>query len=191
MRIILMLFGGVAVLIVAGISYILLMSPQQMDEIAIITADERPYKVVPVNPGGAEIKNTDSTFLNSLDSGGQIPEGGEQLLPEDPVPELPPIDVTTDLAEQAVEPETDIVLDDQTIAADEAGDVTDLDKGSDTGTEKDNLETAEKLADDNQPEPEVSDDSKVLTDTENKAGIVPSVWTRTGNRAPRNNRNHY
>ncbi len=97
------------------------------------------------------------------------------MLPEDPVPELPPIDVTTDLAEQAVEPETDIVLDDQTIAADEAGNATDLDKGSDTGTEKDNLETAEKPADDNQPEPEVSDDSKVLTDTENKAGIVPSA----------------
>ncbi len=56
MRIILMLFGGVAVLIVAGISYILLMSPQQMDEIAIITADERPYKVVPVNPGGQKLK---------------------------------------------------------------------------------------------------------------------------------------
>jgi hypothetical protein len=33
MRIILMLFGGVAVLIVAGIGYVLFMSPQQMDEV--------------------------------------------------------------------------------------------------------------------------------------------------------------
>jgi cell division septation protein DedD len=103
MRIILMLFGGVAVLIVAGIGYVLFMSPQQMDEVAIIKADERPYKIVPVNPGGADIKNTDSAFLNSLDRDNQSLEGGEQLLPEDPVPELPPIDITADIEQQAAD----------------------------------------------------------------------------------------
>ncbi len=103
MRIILMLFGGVAVLIVTGIGYVLFMSPQQMDEVAIIKADERPYKIVPVNPGGADIKNTDSAFLNSLDRDNQSLEGGEQLLPEDPVPELPPIDITADIEQQAAD----------------------------------------------------------------------------------------
>jgi cell division septation protein DedD len=98
-----MLFGGVAVLIVAGIGYVLFMSPQQMDEVAIIKADERPYKIVPVNPGGADIKNTDSAFLNSLDRDNQSLEGGEQLLPEDPVPELPPIDITADIEQQAAD----------------------------------------------------------------------------------------
>ena len=108
MRIILMLFGGVAVLIVAGIGYVLFMSPQQMDEVAIIKADERPYKIVPVNPGGADIKNTDSAFLNSLDRDNQSLEGGEQLLPEDPVPELPPIDVTADIEQQAADTSDEI-----------------------------------------------------------------------------------
>jgi cell division septation protein DedD len=103
-----MLFGGVAVLIVAGIGYVLFMSPQQMDEVAIIKADERPYKIVPVNPGGADIKNTDSAFLNSLDRDNQSLEGGEQLLPEDPVPELPPIDVTADIEQQAADTSDEI-----------------------------------------------------------------------------------
>lgn len=108
MRIIIMLFGGVAVLIVAGIGYVLFMSPQQMDEVDIIKADERPYKIVPVNPGGADIKNTDSAFLNSLDRDNQSLEGGEQLLPEDPVPELPPIDVTADIEQQAADTSDEI-----------------------------------------------------------------------------------
>jgi cell division septation protein DedD len=84
------------------------MSPQQMDEVAIIKADERPYKIVPVNPGGADIKNTDSAFLNSLDRDNQSLEGGEQLLPEDPVPELPPIDVTADIEQQAADTSDEI-----------------------------------------------------------------------------------
>lgn len=121
MRIILMLFGGVAVLIVAGIGYVLFMSPQQMDEVAIIKADERPYKIVPVNPGGADIKNTDSAFLNSLDRDNQSLEGGEQLLPEDPVPELPPIDITADIEQQAAEPSDEMSAD---VVADETSTVS-------------------------------------------------------------------
>jgi cell division septation protein DedD len=76
--------------------------------VAIIKADERPYKIVPVNPGGADIKNTDSAFLNSLDRDNQSLEGGEQLLPEDPVPELPPIDVTADIEQQAADTSDEI-----------------------------------------------------------------------------------
>ena len=121
MRIILMLFGGVAVLIVAGIGYVLFMSPQQMDEVAIIKADDRPYKIVPVNPGGADIKNTDSAFLNSLDRDNQSLEGGEQLLPEDPVPELPPIDITADIEQQAAEPSDEMSAD---VVVDETGTVS-------------------------------------------------------------------
>lgn len=100
MRIFLVLISGAVMLIGAGIAYIWISAPTQMDEVAIISAENTPYKVVPANPGGAEIKNTDSIFLNSLDRGSPIPEGGEQLLPEDPVPELPPIDITNGLALQ-------------------------------------------------------------------------------------------
>lgn len=100
MRIFLVLISGAVMLIGAGIAYIRISTPTQMDEVAIISAENTPYKVVPANPGGAEIKNTDSIFLNSLDRGSPIPEGGEQLLPEDPVPELPPIDITNGLALQ-------------------------------------------------------------------------------------------
>ncbi|MGB1963823.1 MAG: SPOR domain-containing protein [Candidatus Puniceispirillales bacterium] len=174
MRIILMLFGGVAVLIIAGIGYIMFMSPQQMDEIAIITADERPYKIVPVNPGGADIKNTDSTFLNSLDSGGQIPEGGEQLLPEEPVPELPPIDVSADLADQEIESETDIVINNQTIATNEADTVTDLETISETSTVNIDPETTDITENDNLATQDASDDNTALANAENNLAAVSS-----------------
>lgn len=97
-----MITGGVVILLVAGIGYVWISAPQQMDKVIIIKAEEAPYKVIPTNPGGAKIKNTDSVFLNSLDTDTQTVEGGEQLLPEDPVPELPPIDITGDISEQDV-----------------------------------------------------------------------------------------
>ncbi len=165
MRIILMLFGGVAVLIVAGIGYVLFMSPQQMDEVAIIKADDRPYKIVPVNPGGADIKNTDSAFLNSLDRDNQSLEGGEQLLPEDPVPELPPIDITADIEQQAAEPSdemsADVVVDETGTVSAEVNTISETDiNSSNADTESVNQPDA-----DQPPVPEPLSDNNSVADT--------------------------
>jgi len=165
MRIILMLFGGVAVLIVAGIGYVLFMSPQQMDEVAIIKADDRPYKIVPVNPGGADIKNTDSAFLNSLDRDNQSLEGGEQLLPEDPVPELPPIDITADIEQQAAEPSDEMSAD---VVVDETGTVSaEVNTISETDIDSSNADTESvDQPDANQPPvPEPLSDNNSVADT--------------------------
>ena len=165
MRIILMLFGGVAVLIVAGIGYVLFMSPQQMDEVAIIKADERPYKIVPVNPGGADIKNTDSAFLNSLDRDNQSLEGGEQLLPEDPVPELPPIDITADIEQQAAEPSDEMSAD---VVVDETGTVSaEVNTISETDIDSSNADTesVDQPDADQPPVPEPLSDNNSVADT--------------------------
>ena len=165
MRIILMLFGGVAVMIVAGIGYVLFMSPQQMDEVAIIKADDRPYKIVPVNPGGADIKNTDSAFLNSLDRDNQSLEGGEQLLPEDPVPELPPIDITADIEQQAAEPSDEMSAD---VVVDETGTVSaEVNTISETDIDSSNADTESvDQPDANQPPvPEPLSDNNSVADT--------------------------
>ena len=165
MRIILMLFGGVAVLIVAGIGYVLFMSPQQMDEVAIIKADERPYKIVPVNPGGADIKNTDSAFLNSLDRDNQSLEGGEQLLPEDPVPELPPIDITADIEQQAAEPSDEMSAD---VVVDETGTVSaEVNTISETDIDSSNadMESVDQPDADQPPVPEPLSDNNSVADT--------------------------
>ncbi len=92
-----------------------------------------------------------------MDSGGQIPEGGEQLLPEEPVPELPPIDVSADLAEQETLSETDIVLDNQTIATNEADTETDLETISETSTAKIDPEPTDITEDDNLATQDASD----------------------------------
>ena len=165
MRIILMLFGGVAVLIVAGIGYVLFMSPQQMDEVAIIKADERPYKIVPVNPGGADIKNTDSAFLNSLDRDNKSLEGGEQLLPEDPVPELPPIDITADIEQQAAEPSDEMSAD---VVVDETGTVSaEVNTISETDIDSSNADTesVDQPDADQPPVPEPLLDNNSVADT--------------------------
>ena len=165
MRIILMLFGGVAVLIVAGIGYVLFMSPQQMDEVAIIKADDRPYKIVPVNPGGADIKNTDSAFLNSLDRDNQSLEGGEQLLPEDPVPELPPIDITADIEQQAAEPSDEMSAD---VVVDETGTVSaEVNTISETDIDSSNADTesVDQPDADQPPVPEPLSDNNSVADT--------------------------
>ena len=165
MRIILMLFGGVAVLFVAGIGYVLFMSPQQMDEVAIIKADERPYKIVPVNPGGADIKNTDSAFLNSLDRDNQSLEGGEQLLPEDPVPELPPIDITADIEQQAAEPSDEMSAD---VVADETSTVSaEVNTISETDIDSSNADTesVDQPDADQPPVPEPLSDDNSVADT--------------------------
>jgi len=165
MRIILMLFGGVAVLIVAGIGYVLFMSPQQMDEVAIIKADDRPYKIVPVNPGGADIKNTDSAFLNSLDRDNQSLEGGEQLLPEDPVPELPPIDITADIEQQAAEPSDEMSAD---VVVDETGTVSaEVNTISETDINSSNADTesVDQPDADQPPVPEPLSDNNSVADT--------------------------
>ena len=165
MRIILMLFGGLAVLIVAGIGYVLFMSPQQMDEVAIIKADERPYKIVPVNPGGADIKNTDSAFLNSLDRDNQSLEGGEQLLPEDPVPELPPIDITADIEQQAAEPSDEMSAD---VVVDETGTVSaEVNTISETDIDSSNADTesVDQPDADQPPVPEPLSDNNSVADT--------------------------
>ena len=165
MRIILMLFGGVAVLIVAGIGYVLFMSPQQMDEVAIINADERPYKIVPVNPGGADIKNTDSAFLNSLDRDNQSLEGGEQLLPEDPVPELPPIDITADIEQQAAEPSdemsADVVVDETSTVSAEVNTISETDIDSSNA----DTESVDQPDADQPPVPEPLSDNNSVADT--------------------------
>ena len=165
MRIILMLFGGVAVLIVAGIGYVLFMSPQQMDEVAIIKADDRPYKIVPVNPGGADIKNTDSAFLNSLDRDNQSLEGGEQLLPEDPVPELPPIDITADIEQQLAEPSDEMSAD---VVVDETGTVSaEVNTISETDIDSSNADTesVDQPDADQPPVPEPLSDNNSVADT--------------------------
>lgn len=165
MRIILMLFGGVAVLIVAGIGYVLFMSPQQMDEVAIIKADDRPYKIVPVNPGGADIKNTDSAFLNSLDRDNQSLEGGEQLLPEDPVPELPPIDITADIEQQVAEPSDEMSAD---VVVDETGTVSaEVNTISETDIDSSNADTesVDQPDADQPPVPEPLSDNNSVADT--------------------------
>ena len=165
MRIILMLFGGVAVLIVAGIGYVLFMSPQQMDEVAIIKADDRPYKIVPVNPGGADIKNTDSAFLNSLDRDNQSLEGGEQLLPEDPVPELPPIDITADIEQQAAEPSdemsADVVVDETSTVSAEVNTISETDIDSSNA----DTESVDQPDADQPPVPEPLSDNNSVADT--------------------------
>ena len=78
-------------IVLGGVVYV--WAPVSNNEIPVLTALDAPFKSKPDDPGGEKINNKDSKLLQSLDEKTDLTAGGEVLLPPEPAPEPPPIDV--------------------------------------------------------------------------------------------------
>ncbi len=171
MRIILMLTGAVVLFLVVGIGYIWITTPAQLVEVAIIKADDKPYKVQPVNPGGEVINNTESSLLNTLDNPGDILLGGEVLSPPDPAPELPPIDVTIQADPLVENQDTDLSSAEATLSVDQMDHVSDAASDNQTEAER----NAEAAVSDEVEEAEVKEATAeaVIAETDQEDTAAP------------------
>ena len=101
---------GLGILVVVGLAAAAIIVPPMVFEpaadVALIKAQDTPFKVKPQDPGGIEIPHTETTVMGMIDDLRQPEDATEVMRPPSAVPEMPPtpVDETGDLA-MAAEPQ--------------------------------------------------------------------------------------
>jgi len=73
-------------------------------DVALIKADDTPYKIKPQDPGGIDIPHTETTVMGMIDDFRQPEDATEVMRPPSAVPEMPPTPVD-DTGNVAMAPE--------------------------------------------------------------------------------------
>ena len=102
-----LILWGLVLLSVCGAGFVWFGSSadQNNSDITVLSPDQGPFKVKPIEAGGLEIETSNTTVLNMLDGTQPRSEGTETLALPDGQPELPPVQ-TTDLKETPDTPST-------------------------------------------------------------------------------------
>ena len=100
---------GLGLVVVVGVGAAAIIVPPMLFEpaadVALIKAEDTPFKVKPKDPGGVEIPHTETTVMGMIDDLRQPEDATEVIRPPSAVPEMPPtpVDESADVA-MAAEP---------------------------------------------------------------------------------------
>ena len=100
---------GLGLVVVVGVGAAAIIVPPMLFEpaadVALIKAEDTPFKVKPKDPGGVEIPHTETTVMGMIDDLRQPEDATEVMRPPSAVPEMPPtpVDESADVA-MAAEP---------------------------------------------------------------------------------------
>ena len=85
---------SLGLVVVVGLGAAAIIVPPMLFEpsadVALIKADEAPFKVKPQDPGGIEIPHTETTVMGMIDDLRQPEDATEVMRPPSAVPEMPP-----------------------------------------------------------------------------------------------------
>ena len=88
---------SLGLVVVVGLGAAAIIVPPMLFEpsadVALIKADEAPFKVKPQDPGGIEIPHTETTVMGMIDDLRQPEDATEVMSPPSAVPEMPPTPV--------------------------------------------------------------------------------------------------
>ena len=88
---------SLGLVVVVGLGAAAIIVPPMLFEpsadVALIKADEAPFKVKPQDPGGIEIPHTETTVMGMIDDLRQPEDATEVMRPPSAVPEMPPTPV--------------------------------------------------------------------------------------------------
>ena len=100
---------GLGLVVVVGVGAAAIIVPPMLFEpaadVALIKAEDTPFKVKPKDPGGVEIPHAETTVMGMIDDLRQPEDATEVIRPPSAVPEMPPtpVDESADVA-MAAEP---------------------------------------------------------------------------------------
>jgi len=100
---------GLGLAVIVGVGAAAIIVPPMLFEpaadVALIKAEDTPFKVKPKDPGGVKIPHTETTVMGMIDDLRQPEEATEVMRPPSAVPEMPPtpVDESADIA-MAAEP---------------------------------------------------------------------------------------
>lgn len=120
---------GLGLVVMVGIGAAAVIVPPMLfkpaADVALIKAEDTPFKVKPQDPGGIEIPHTETTVMGMIDDLRKPEEATEVIRPPSAVPEMPPtpVDETSDVT-MATEPQpaAPVAVDGGSSATDSASD---------------------------------------------------------------------